>query len=237
MVVRWLALEPIAPGLWDSLARLLDDAERARAARFHFARDRDAYVAAHALARTMLSGEVRRPPSDWRFAVNDHGKPEAICDPGAPALRFNLSHTRGLVAVALTMAHDIGVDVEIVEPRRLGLDLAARMFASAEVAMLRATAEADLPEAMFAIWTLKEACIKAMGRGLSVPLDAFALELDPLAVRFPALPGEDPAHWLLRRFRPTPAHTLALALRHPDPGAVCIDAGAITASQMLALVG
>lgn len=235
VLVRWLALEGVAPGAWEALARLLDDDELARAARFSSARDRQAHVAAHALVRVLLSSQAPRPPEDWRFAANAHGRPEVAGEPGVPPLRFNLSHTRGLVAVAVTLTHDVGIDAEAIEPRRLRMALAERFFAPAEVALVKALPEAERAEALFALWTLKEACLKAMGRGLAVPLDAFALTLAPLGVSFRDALAEDPRRWLLRRLRPTPAHALALALRHPEPASVAVDAAATTASELLAL--
>ena len=233
--VRWLALESVAAEHWAAFAALLDDAERARAARFHFERDRQAYVAAHALARTLLSVEVPRPTSDWRFVEGAQGKPEIVREPGMPPLRFNLSHTHGLVAVAMTHAHDLGIDVESIDAGRAGLDFAERVFAPAEIAALRAVPPEAFAETFYAIWTLKEACIKALGGGLSVPLDAFAVSWDPLSVQFSDTLGEDGAHWRLFRATPTPAHALALALRHPEPAAVTLDATGIRPQDILAL--
>lgn len=233
--VRWLALDGVPTAAWPALAALLDEAERARADRFYFARDRDAFIAAHALLRLLLSSEAAHPAADWRFSVNTFGKPEAILAPGLPPLRFNLSHTHGLVAVALTCVHDVGVDVERLDPKRLSLDLAMRFFAPQEIALLRAVPDADLTDALYGIWTLKEACIKAIGTGLSLPLDSFALTLDPLAVVFSEAAGAVPETWLLRRLHPTPQHTLALALCHPEPGSVTLDARALAADDVQAL--
>lgn len=233
--VRWLVLETIPSAAWPALTALLDDEERARAARFYFDRDREAFIAAHALLRVLLSSEAALPAADWRFSVNAFGKPEAILVLGSPPLRFNLSHTHGLVAAALTCEHDIGVDVEKLDPERLSLDLATRFFAPQEIALLRAVPVADLTDALYGIWTLKEACIKAIGTGLSLPLDSFALTLDPLAVAFSEAAGAVPATWLLRRLYPTAHHTLALALCHPNPGSVSLDACALAADDVLAL--
>jgi 4'-phosphopantetheinyl transferase len=233
--VRWLVLDAVAPEMWVQFAALLDDAERARALRFHFDRDRQAYIAAHALARTLLSVEAVRPPAAWRFVEGPHGKPEVVREPGVPPLRFNLSHTHGLVAVALTLAHDIGIDVEIIDSKRAGLDFAQRVFAPAEAELLRVATQEALPETFFAIWTLKEACIKALGGGLSVPLDSFSLVLDPLSVHFTDALGEDAEHWRLWRTAPTPTHALAMALRHPDPTVVAIDAAGVGAQDILDL--
>jgi 4'-phosphopantetheinyl transferase len=234
--VRWLACDMITPDELEALASLLDDEERERATRFYFERDRHAYVAAHALTRVMLSTQVPTPPADWRFVCNKHGRPEVVREAGDPPLRFNLSHTHGLVAVAMTLGSDIGIDVEMVRPERFGIELAERAFAESEVALLRATSLARLPEALFTLWTFKEACAKALGGGLSVPFKAFQVSLDPLGVTFSDTFDEDPAHWLLERFAPTSKHVLALALKHPDPAAVTIDAAGFTVSELLSAV-
>jgi 4'-phosphopantetheinyl transferase len=172
----------------------------------------------------MLSGLVPRHPSAWRFAVNDYGKPDLVPDAGVPPLRFNISHTRGLVAVAVTIENDVGLDVEALEGGRLGLDLASRFFAAGEVEYLRGLPAEHQQEALFAFWTLKEAYIKAVGLGLSVPLDAFSFTLDPLAISFSPRQPDSPESWLFLRFRPSPIHAMALALRHAEPHRVRVNA-------------
>src|SRR5258706_660501 len=98
------------------LARLSDE-ERERHRRFHFERDRHSYLAAHALTRSVLGELVACAPEQLRFAAGPHGRPE-LCEPEPePRLRFNLSHTHGMVACGVALEHDIGVDVEYVERR------------------------------------------------------------------------------------------------------------------------
>lgn len=221
--IRWLEVADIAPADWPRLELLMDAEERARAARFRFDRDRHSYIAAHALLRAMLSRRVPTAPADWRFTTNPQGKPEAVMPPGWPRLRVNLSHTRGLVAVALTVDRDVGIDVEWRARGNLTLEIADRYFAPAEIAALEAMSAERLEDGLFAFWTLKEAFIKAIGLGLSFPLDAFAFGLEPLSISF--VPGHEvPGPWLFRRFRPTEAHAMALALRHPVPSRVSITA-------------
>lgn len=235
VTVRWLAPGAVPADAWPLLTACLDAGERERAERFHFAADRAAYVAAHALTRALLSQQVPRPPAGWRFLAGPHGRPEIMPEVGDPPLRFNLSHNRALVAVAVTHACDIGIDVEAVDPARLTMDLAVHTFAPAEVAHVRALPDAARPQALFAFWTLKEAYIKAVGRGLSLPLDSFAFSLAPLAIRFSDACPDDPAVWRFARLSPTRTQALALAVRHPEPASVRLDAGEMSVSELLDL--
>lgn len=233
VAVRWLELEAVEAGQWPGLEALLDDAERARAARYHFERDRLVYIAAHALGRALLSEWAGGAPQDWRFQVVEHGKPEVVAPAGAPRLRLNLSHTRGLAAAALVEDHDVGIDVEWLDRKAPTMDLARRFFAPAECAHLEALPEGAFVEAFLAFWTLKEAYVKAIGKGLAQPLDSFAFTLDPVAIRFDAALADDPARWLFRRFQPSPSHLLALALRHPYPATVTVEARPVSAGDVL----
>jgi 4'-phosphopantetheinyl transferase len=242
VLVRWLPVAGIAEADWLALSALLPEEEQARARRFHFRRDWESYTAAHALLRgtlTLLAMEAGHPvaPLDWRFSVGDHGKPEPVLPPGVPPFRVNLSHTRGLAAVAVALDRAVGVDVEWLDRTNLTIDLADRFFAPAECAQLvglRAEAEKD---ALFAFWTLKEAYIKAVGMGLALPLGAFAYTLDPLSIVFDARIQDEPAHWFFRRLRPTEGHVLGLALRHEAPERATLDAAPADLSALLELVG
>ena len=219
---------PLAPGLvhveyietgrvpeqgWDRLALSLSEEERRRAMRFHFARDRHVYVAGHALMRDMLSRATGRAPHTWQFAKGPHGKPEAISAPGEPRLRINLSHTRGLAAVALTLDADIGVDVEWVARDTSYMDLARRYFAEAEQRHLANTPPDQQRGVFFAFWTLKEAYIKAIGLGLAMPLADFAFDPSTLTISFADHVADDPANWSFRHHALPDAHVLSLAIR------------------------
>jgi 4'-phosphopantetheinyl transferase len=191
---------------------VLSDDERARAGRFHFERDRNSYVLAHALARTLLSQLTGAEPQGLRFALGEHGRPELDFPALRPRLRFNISHTHGLVACALALEHDVGVDVEHVE-RRLEIGRVAPSVFSQEERRALAPLEGDaLRTRFFQLWTLKEAYIKARGMGLALPLRDITFRLDgrqrPEIALGPAL-GDMAERW----WRPLgTSHMLALAL-------------------------
>ncbi|WP_428268384.1 4'-phosphopantetheinyl transferase family protein [Haliangium sp.] len=157
---------------------LLSEDEQARMNRFRFERDRHLYLVAHALVRRVLSRYVDVAPDRWRFVTNQYGRPDIAPGLSPTPLRFNLSHTRGLVAVAVTLGRDLGVDVEHMFPRSFSLDVAEHFFAPREVAALMALPEHARRDRFFAYWTLKESYIKARGMGLALPLDGFAFHLD-----------------------------------------------------------
>lgn len=188
-----LPTEGLGPLQEARAAALLDAAETARAARFHFDRDRRDYRFAHALLRLLLSSAAPRDPRAWRFRDGAGGKPE-LAQPEPEPLHFNLSHTRGCVACLAGRLPQIGVDLESRD-RRVSPDLGERLFAPAEAALLRHPDEALRWERFFRIWTLKEAYLKATGQGLRTPLNAFAFSLEPPAVRFAPALADDPATW------------------------------------------
>jgi 4'-phosphopantetheinyl transferase len=212
--LRWVLPEQADAAILDAWAAMLDPAEQARAARFRAEADRRAYVAAHALVRLMLSAAAPLPPAAWHFVTGHAGKPEVDSSLGVPWLRFNLSHTRSMVACAVTAWADVGLDVEDLGRPEASPGLAERYFAPQEASMIAALPREARHEAFLKVWTLKEAFVKATGDGIGLGLDAFAFTLDPPALRFAPGSTGDPAAWRFLQWKPTPRHVLAVALRH-----------------------
>jgi 4'-phosphopantetheinyl transferase len=196
---------------------VLSPEERRRYERFRFVRDQRDYAAAHALLRTSLSRYAGAGPTSWTFQVAPGGKPSLVLDEGMPQLSFNLSHTHGLVACAITSGADVGVDVESVG-RDVSDGVAERFFSESENAALRQCATAALRARRFIeLWTLKEAYVKAIGKGLSHSLNSIVFDpTDRESIRF--LPPSDVEgnRWRFALCAPTGAHCLAVAVRH-DP--------------------
>jgi 4'-phosphopantetheinyl transferase len=154
----------------------LDATERARAERFRFPRDRNAFAIAHALLRHALDAIAGVHP--WHFAESSGGKP-VIDAPGLPKLHFNLSHCRSMAAVAVCREAPVGVDVEVMDRTGGFEDMTSLVFAPSERTMLQSLQGDGWREAFFTLWTLKEAAIKATGQGLSADLPGFAFAVDP----------------------------------------------------------
>jgi 4'-phosphopantetheinyl transferase len=156
-------------GETERLAQYLCESERERAARFHFRADYDRYVAARAALRLQLGAFLECDPKSLLFQYTSHGKPFIErC-----GIEFNLSHSGNWVLFAFTGSAEIGVDIEHIRPMPDMRDVANQHFAAAEFARWEATPERDRTEAFYRCWTRKESFIKAIGEGLSFPLDSF----------------------------------------------------------------
>lgn len=210
-----LALDVIPDDAWPALNAVLDNQERACAARFRFDRNRRSYVAAHALVRHMLAHVACREPEAWRFATGEHGKPHIVHPPGGLPLRFSLTHADHMVAAAVTLAGEVGIDIESLDRGPPDLTIADRYFAAEEVRALRALPVEAMGERFIRLWTLKEAFIKATGMGLAQPLDTFAfVSVDPVRIVFPDHGIGDAARWAFRQWQ-VGRHMLAVGVDWP----------------------
>ncbi len=219
---------------------VLNAEERARAGCFHFPEDQRSYICAHALTRCVLEAVSGTPARDFNFRVGHYGKPEIDEYPEQARLRFNLSHSRGLVCCAVSRERDVGIDVEWVG-RDTDIDgLARKVFAADEVAYLGRLEGCARRDAFFAIWTLKEAYTKAVGRGLSIPLDGFSVCLDSLSLVIGQSLLDDPdagngADWQVRLAPPIPGYKLAVAVRAGRSGRMVYRFREVTPDALAAL--
>lgn len=124
--------------------------------------------------RGALSLWSDQAPAKWEFALNEYGKPHIANPSPNTDLRFNLSHTNGLAVLALANNRELGVDVEYLGRQETNADIAERFFAPEEVLDFIAQPEQQKSMRFLEYWTLKESYIKAIGMGLSCPLESFA---------------------------------------------------------------
>src|SRR5262245_40019904 len=113
-------------------AELLSPEERERHGRFYFARHQHDFLVSHALVRTVLSRYHQTQPAEWTFRKNEYGRPEIARSEPLGDIRFNLSHTDGLVAVAVVRACEVGIDVESTLRSGATVEIADRYFSPAE---------------------------------------------------------------------------------------------------------
>ncbi|MEH0020458.1 MAG: 4'-phosphopantetheinyl transferase superfamily protein [Desulfobacter sp.] len=208
------------PELLAAYRSVLSPEEIRKVDRYRFEKDRKLSLVARALLRYLLSEYTGRDPASFAFVTNAYGKPALAPGQPVPDLRFNLSHSSGAVACGLALGRDIGVDVESPD-RKIDTGISDRFFSPHEAGQVSSCPESERHRRFFDIWTLKEAYIKARGKGLSIPLDSFSFDLDrpEISIRFHGEPGSDEAEdsdssgWRFFRWRPDAGLTLAACVQ------------------------
>lgn len=167
------------PEVYQQCRELLCDEELERAGRFYFDKDRNQYVVSHGMMRQVLGRYLGIAPTAVRYRTVKNGKPDLGDDSGPGPLQFNMSHSGELALLAITRNQIVGVDVELHRPDFAGEDIAERFFSTAESTRLFTLPAEQRVEAFFKCWTRKEAYIKAIGDGLSIPLSTFQVAFVP----------------------------------------------------------
>jgi len=220
----WIAFpeairEPMLLARYD---QLMTAEEREKQQRYIFERDRHDALITRALVRTVLSRYLAVAPEHWRFAKGDKGKPEIVDAPWP--LRFNVSHTRGMIICGVTRQYDLGVDIEHINRSTQVTEIADRFFSPVEVKeMFSLPAGTDQRSRFFDYWTLKESYIKAWGQGLAIPLDHFSFHINDasrigaathdISLSFAPERNDNPADWQSWLMYPNATHRMAVSLR------------------------
>jgi len=186
---------------------LLSVAERERAARYRFEWDRRRFIAGRVALRRRLGGVLDCPPDRVELMVGPFGKPQL--PNGLP--QFNVSHSGQWALIAVTEVGTIGVDIEAVDQRVDIAGVGRRTFSTMERSSLAEVG--DRVEGFFDLWTLKEAVVKADGRGLSLEPATFTVSTGEEPRLLDPPDGSDPSCWQLRRLEVPEGLRAALALR------------------------
>ncbi|MEM9462755.1 MAG: 4'-phosphopantetheinyl transferase superfamily protein [Myxococcota bacterium] len=173
----WLVRLWAPPARLDRLRRLLSPEERERADRFVFDRLRPPFIVAHAALRIVVARALGADPTALRFTKGQYGKPR-LRD---TALELNLSHSGDWAMIALGHEHPVGVDIEGIHPPRVSPGMIEAVTSTTERAAFEAMPPERRAEPFFRLWVRKEAVIKALGTGLSRPLDSIDVPLGPEA--------------------------------------------------------
>ena len=209
----WRILLDEAPGMVESFFHVLAEEEQERTQRYGCQATRGRFVVGRGLLRTILGDYLGQKPRAIEFTVNQAGKPILL---GCSDVHFNVSHSHNLVVIAVTARCELGVDVERLRPFSNELGLAERYFSPRECRILRMLSPERRTEAFFHTWTRKEACLKALGVGLSYGLDQVEVSIYPEEpTRLVRLNGEEnhAVPWSLLSLAPAPGYVGALALK------------------------
>lgn len=182
----------------ESLNSLMDGLsadERNRVSHFLFEANKKEYLLSHYFLRRILGLYLAKSPLDLHFTRNELGKPVLSENelPNGGQVQFNLSHCKSHAAIAVSNDIPVGVDAESFDRSVQDLDgIAERFFSADEKAFIFTSAGEERRKAFFKCWTMKEAYLKALGHGITVPLSGFSVP-----VLDPTLHLDDYAFWML----------------------------------------
>lgn len=198
--------------LWEEeAAELLARDELERARRYRFGLHRRRFITGRAVVRCILGGYLDRDPGRLAFEYGRQGKPALQ---NSTDLVFNLSHSGSVALLGVGRRAPLGVDVERLHAIPELEAITRQTFSEREAAaVLRASGQQRRVK-FFQCWTRKEAFVKALGGGLSIPLKEFDVSLEPqprlLAVRGHHL---EPEKWTMRQVVPRDGFVASVACR------------------------
>ena len=146
---------------------LLNKQEQAQAARFKFTHLSQYYIQAHGLLRFLLATYLNENPAQLVFAKAAQGKPYLV---DYPQVQFNISHSDSQLLIAVGKYAPLGVDIELIKPRKTLADLVLRCFAPCEQSYWQALPQEIQTKVFYQFWTRKEAFVKATGLGIALGL-------------------------------------------------------------------
>jgi 4'-phosphopantetheinyl transferase len=148
-------------------SQVLEDSERARAARYRFAVDRVRFVTRRSALRSILASYVDSYAGSIRFELGDKDRPSLAGTHRTAGLDFNVSHTGDLALVAVTATGRVGVDIERMSTRIDFAGIAEHWYSPQERTCIDAGCGASARHGFYRHWTAKEAYVKVLGCGLS----------------------------------------------------------------------
>lgn len=231
------------------LFSVLSSEERERADRYQFAAHRQRFIACRARLRILLAGYTAGSVENISLLTNAHGKLSLNGHGSSVSIRFNVSHSQDLAVLAFSLDREIGVDVEAVRTDEWLDQVARAHFSAGEYRFYSKTPMAQRNQVFFDYWTRKEACLKAIGLGLSFPMNQISVDLSSHRTEQRIRAGESRA-WTVEAFTPAPGYQAAIVaegsdwspvylscsdLRRPDPYAAPYASSTAAAIQSMAM--
>ena len=213
----WLIRADLPATETGGLTAVLDEDERARAARHALDDHRRRFIAAHGVARVIIGHRLGVPAERIGWRRGPHGKPELTLTgtpgPADVTAQVNMSHSGELALLAMTDGRRCGIDLQLLPDATQAVRLARRYFPAEETRFVASAADdADRVHRFGLLWTRKEACVKAVGGRL---MPALRLPVRGGVVRDPG--GPLPGPYAVRDLTAPPKFMAAVALDGAAP--------------------
>lgn len=187
---------------------ILSADECARADRFKFEKHRHAFTLARGIMRQILAKYLHLDASSMVFEYGEQGKPFLN------NIAFNMSHSHGVMLLAVTKSTPVGVDVEWVREKFIGDALAKVSLSEQEFLQYQQLPEASKKQSFFHVWTCKEAVIKALGQGVFFGLKDFSVNIMPKEpAKLLSIKDDSSSAWHLYHFLAKESYPGAVAWR------------------------
>jgi 4'-phosphopantetheinyl transferase len=198
----------------------LSESERIRAAKFLREEDRARYVFSKGRLREILARYLDARAEEIAFCANEFGKPRLDAPFHSSGICFNVSHSKDLVVIAVACDRQVGVDVEFVRTIVDFESIAHRWFTDSEREFVMS--EQDSLNGFFRCWTRKEAFVKAIGKGLSAPLNSIDVSLPrgSTSGRIHAIDEGSEKIWWLTDVNAPEGYRCALVIEGDEPSLI-----------------
>lgn len=198
--------------------QVLSPAEQTQAHGLRHPRRRQTFLAGRTLLRQWVSQVTGQPANRLTLGTGLHGKPFLVED---PSLQFNLSHGGDWLALVLSDRPSVGIDIEPIRSRRPLSQLCRRYLSEPEASTVLSLPPDQAQAQFLRYWTCKEAYVKGLGVGLTIPLKTVNLALPTPQSTAPqcleTTQGLEPG-WQIYQWQPTPGYAAALAVKAPGGG-------------------
>lgn len=189
-------IELDSPAISLKLMDVLSHKEREKANSFRSTQTRERWVAARGALRYILAAYVRSEPHSLLFRTESYGKP--FLSWPVTNIPFNISHTGSLALLAISSQGRVGVDAELIHSIVEVEEISRFFFSTLEADEIMSLGPEARLGAFFACWTRKEAFVKAIGKGLHLPIDQFRVTVRPEEVpRLVSIGWHESSRWSL----------------------------------------
>lgn len=149
----------------------LPEAEAKKAGRFRFETHRKRFIKGHFMLRSLLGMYLNSDFYDQEFYISRYGKPALQDSYKDNSIHFNISNSENICVCAFSQYGEIGIDIEKIHDLPDMDRIIAGFFSDEEKKRFHSLHEPNRTRTFFKYWARKEALLKAMGVGLSYPMN------------------------------------------------------------------
>lgn len=215
----WKASLDYNAAIVNSVIGFLSADEVERANRFYFKEDRRQFVVRRGILKQIITKYLDIDPKDLLFGYNSFGKPFIHTDFQQYNLKFNMSYSKNMALYAISYEKEVGIDIEYLQKHIEFQQIIDRFFSQKEIEYIQKINSDQRKEEFFKIWTRKEAILKALGKGLSFPLQMVDVPINRSEFKFRF--DNDGDHgkeslWHVRDLLPANNYIGSIAIERPE---------------------